>query len=242
MCQQQLLIQVERSITRRPKDADEHDRFSFIPQFAPQRLLPFLASSTQMHLPGKLLSTLSIALLLRCNAMSTATATLTPHLRSSIGGRSDEDGRSLRALDSARESSEPDEARTFGKISSFLGNMKSSSRSSSIPKSVVLEPPKLSKEQLKKLQHQEIILRGAGTTTDKDFDAWLKELVGQSDFVQYRVFKEWSSKNIYPQKLGHLLDDAGVTRTQSLRQMLGRYWTYYNDLSFEKKLNAYARK
>ena len=181
-----------------------------------------------MHLLGKLLSTLAVTLLLLCNAMSTATAaeTLIPHLRSSVGGRSEEDGRSLRALDSTRESSEPDEARFLGRIFSFLGNMKSSSRSSSILKSVVLKPPKLSKEQSKKLQLQNNLLAAGNIKPVKDFDAWLAKFANQEDHLVYPVFDKWHKNKVGPGKLTRKLDEIGKYRDDNANEVIARYIYY----------------
>lgn len=183
-----------------------------------------------MHMSGKLLSTLAVALLLPCNAMSTATATetLSPHLYPSVGGRSEEEGRSLRSLDSARESSEPEEARGFERFfSSLFSNTRSSSRSPSFPKPVVLKQPKLSKEQLQ----QHMILEGGVIKNNKDFDVWLAKFATQPDHVQYPVFKKWHANKMNPGKLTRMLDKAGKGRNKDANKVIASYRQYVSYLS-----------
>ncbi|CAI5725227.1 unnamed protein product [Hyaloperonospora brassicae] len=184
-----------------------------------------------MQSPGKLLSTLSVALLVLANVLSADTPpTLTsPSSPSSSSLRSNgidaETSPVLKDKRIVEKHSKLDDERLlaayYGKVilHPYLHHL---NKDPPHPK-----PPMLSRSRY---EAQQALLKLGGVREDQPFETWITRFISGNKKVQTPVFQHWVANELSPEELAELLEKAGKSHQHyaGSKRMVAKYRRYRN--------------
>ena len=186
-----------------------------------------------MQSPGKLLSTLSVALLVLANVVS-ADASPTSSSSASLRSTGIDAGASPVVMDErtvGKHSKLDDErllATYYGKVilHPYLHHL---NKDPPHPK-----PPMLSRSRY---EAQQTLLELGGVREDQPFEAWVTRFIHGNKKMQTPVFQHWVANELSPEELTDLLEKAGKSHQHytGSKRMVGKYRRFRNALVARSK-------